>query len=925
MSERFVRRIRRLIHVGALCAVLAPSASGQVPDGERYTLVLQGVPLSEALELLAGTTGIELVYPSRHVAGKRVYCNGRSLEPEALLRCILTGSRLDYVRSSSGAYILIESVAEPSRYGGVAGTVVDGVTGAPLARANVLLAEAQTGTTTNEAGLFTMPSLVSGPYRVVVTYVGYRPGVDSVWVRPGATQRLRVALQPEEVVMKPLVISGLTQRLPSQGLGAGLLRPGAAEARDWEGAADVIRGAVWIPGVTIQQPFADLHIQGGATGEHATLLDGVPVRDPVSLGRYLSAFSPLAIGRVTVHKAGFGADRGSHLSGVVEVEHDVAFTDDEHLAVSVDPVSLNGRLGGRLRFPGTSSATFMAAARTSVWGLYRDAGISDLLRSWNAVDPLLASVWTGEPLTTLPLRSVRNEPTVAFSDVHAATRLQLTPFQSLYVSAYRAHNELSSELAATAGENPPETSRLILTRDGYAWTNWVGQARYALLLGARSTLIVQAQGSWNESLASYFMAEGEVAPSIPGAGHSVVVYEAAAGPASHEENHIRELALKADLSHSVSPGHRVGVGLGATHVQSDLLLGNPFVAPFMHSADAWHLAGSATGQLALGLGAAVEPGLRLTYLPERRHLYAEPRLAVRYDGMGSPVGAYALRLAGGLYRQFINRYSLTSAGATSLVPATLLWLPTDASTAPPMAYHLSADALLVPGKTWTVSLDAYYKWQPRLLTLDYVTLVERDTAGEGGGSPEVLRQSEFVVAGRGRAYGVGVRALREGDRLTWAVSYRFSQAEHRVPGRFYEGSAPPPWNEPHVLQVNADVQISPAFEVGADWRSVWGRTWGLRRAYYDYIAHREYDGLFADLDLSDPSDSVLPPLHQLDVGGSYLMSLGRARVRARLSVAGVLDRRNVYDWSFGTDDGSASRVGRLLPGRHLTFGLRLDY
>ena len=36
--------------------------------------------------------------------------------------------------------------------------------------------------------------------------------------------------------------------------------------------------------------------------QHITLLDGVPVRDPVSLGRYLGAFSPLALNRMTVYQ-----------------------------------------------------------------------------------------------------------------------------------------------------------------------------------------------------------------------------------------------------------------------------------------------------------------------------------------------------------------------------------------------------------------------------------------------------------------------------------------------------------------------------------------------------------------------------------------------------------------------------------------------
>lgn len=923
-----------LILLSALCWLGGSDARAQDTDGRgvserRYTLVLRGVPLGEALEQLARTTGMDLVYPSRHVTGKRVYCDGRSRAPEALLRCVLAGSGLDYVRSSSGAYILFASVAEAPQYGGVIGTVVDGVTGEPLAHANVLLAEARTGTTTNAAGLFTMAALVSGPHRVVVTYVGYRPVEDSVWVRPGSTQRLHVALQPDPIAMEPLVVEGLTQRLPSQGLGSGRLTPRESQrVGGVAGTTGGIRGATVIPGVTAQLPFADLHIQGGGAGEHVTLLDGAPVRDPVSLGRYLSALSPLAIGRVTVHKAGFGAERGSHLAGVVEVEHDVAFPGDEHLTVTADPVSLNARLGGRAPLGGASSATFMAAARTSVWGLYRDAGIASLLRSWNTVDPALMALWADAPEAGPPLgpvRTLRNEPEVAFSDLHAAVRLHLTPFQNLYASAYRARNELSSELAAVRRDGSADADRLMQSADAYAWTNWVGQVSYANLLGARSTLMVQAFGSWNESLGSYAAVEGAAPPVTNAARLPARVSAYASGVDGREENRIRELTLKAELNHSVSSDQQVYVGVSAAHVQSDLLLWNTFIAPFQSDAEAWNIAGTVAGRRALGIRTTVEPGLRLTYLPGRRSLYAEPRLSVRHDGAAGPAGAYAVRFAGGLYRQFISEYALTSAGATALVPWTLVWLPVDGSVAPPRAYHLSADALLLPGEAWTIALDVYYKWLPRLLTLDYPSLLAEGAYRKGEGVPGVREHAALAVAGQGRAYGAGLRARHQGHRLTASVAYSYGRAVRKVPGRFRGASMPAPWEEPHVLQGSADVRLTPRLELGAEWRSVWGRTWGLRRAYYDYLANGTYARLFAGYDLDDPAAAELPPLHRLDIGASYRLRFGRAEVRMRLAVANLLDRHNVYDWSLTRTYASPSRVARALPGRRLLWSAQLSY
>ncbi|MEE8501424.1 MAG: carboxypeptidase-like regulatory domain-containing protein, partial [Kiloniellales bacterium] len=306
-----------LLGVGLCCLMGSRSAYGQTANDGAYTLVLRGVAMNQALEELVRLTQIDLVYNSDLVVGKHVYCAGRDLSAEALLRCVLARSGLDYVRSSAGTYILIEGLERPPRYGDLAGSIVDQVTGEPLPYANVLLADASAGTTTDKAGLFSFSSVLSGMHRLVVTYVGYEAAVDSVWVGAGDAKRLEIALRPKELTMVPIVINGLVQRLPSSELGTGTLASHQLEAFHGAGTPDVARGVSGLPGIAVHQPLADLHIQGGASGEHLTLLDGVPVRDPVSLGRHLSAFSPLALDRLTVHKAGFGAEHGSHLSGVI--------------------------------------------------------------------------------------------------------------------------------------------------------------------------------------------------------------------------------------------------------------------------------------------------------------------------------------------------------------------------------------------------------------------------------------------------------------------------------------------------------------------------------------------------------------------------------------------------------------------------------
>ncbi len=912
-------------HVFAFVLIIAIGVEPAAAQDEgRYSLVVRGVPLSQALEQLAYTTGIDLVYTSADVAGKQSYCSGRNLDPPGLLSCVLKGSNLDFVRSSSGAYVLIDAVAAAPRFGQLAGSVTDADTGEPLSYANVLLADARTGTSTNESGFFTFASLLTGPHRVVVTYVGYETATDSVWIDPGEHRRVRIALKSAESTLAPIVIDGLTQRLPSSGLGRGDRSSEHLRSMGPAATSDITRGLTAITGVALQQPLADLHIQGSGAGEHVTLLDGVPVRDPVSMGRYLGAFSPLALGRVTVHKAGFGAHAGSNLGGVVEVEHDVSALGGDRLSLSVDPVSVNGRAESRFRLPNGREGSAMAAARGSVWSAYRDPAVASLLENWHAVDPLVAPTWVdhyqGAEESVLTVR----DPTVQFSDLHGAVRLNLSPFRTLYASAYRARNRLASEFASSRSGEAFAAARLMLTHDVYDWTNWVGQIRHSWLLGARATFSTQLSGSWNESRYDYFgiydstgaiASMDELARVSDARRAKLTSY-----PDANEDNHIREIAWRSRFSYSLSPRHQFDADLSATHTKSHFLFDNMLATPIAHMSDVWLVSGSIEGRHNFELGTVFEPGLRLTYLPNRETMYAEPRLALRHDASAGRFGSLALRAAGGLYRQFVNQLDVTSSGATSLIPTSMVWLPLDGSLAPPRALHLAAEALLMPHPMWTISVEAFQKWQQRLLMLDYAAI-----ADSGPSTASLTSQRHFVTAAPGHVKGASLRVRRDGGHVNSSLTYSFVQAKRRYPNRFDGTLQPVPWNSPHRLTADVTADLFDGVQALANWEAGWGRKWALRRSYYDYLAFHQPPENVAPFDLQDPSSSAAPAYYRLDAGLSFRTHWKTFDAEFRLFATNVTNRHNVYDFSLQHGRDGVEPIPRTLPGRHLYFSARVSY
>jgi hypothetical protein len=907
-----------LVGLGLVGGLLGGPAHAQEADTSRaaegrYTLALRDVPLDEALQTLVSRARIDLAYSTTLVEGRTVYCRARDARVERLLACVLEGTGVDYLRTASGSYLLVESPNAPPPVGRIAGRVVDAATGEPLPDANVLLADASTGTATNEAGQFAVAPVLAGEHRLVVTYVGYQTAVDSVQVPPNGRDTIRVALSRDVMATDPVIVDGLQRRLPASTLGRAELDASVLTQPSARGTPDVLRSAGRQMGVSLNRPLAEINVQGGSSGEHVMHLDGVPVREPVSLGGLLSAFSPQALGRLTVHKAGFGAAEGSYTAGVLEARHALSRSDARHAAARVDPLSVNGRADADWRVDGGTGQA-MVAARSSLWGAYRAPSLHRLLDTRTALDRPLTPSWTGTALSApfdAPTPTQRRAAHVQFRDLHGAVRQEITPFQQLSVSGYRGSTRLGTDVASAVPEGGGR--RLLLSQDRYDWTNSAVQARYEWLASSRTTGHVQLWGSWHDSntffgfRADSLLAEG-TAPEPPAADERIV--DAHSG----EGNQMAEWGARATVDVSVSSDVRLRAGVAPQFLRGTFRVRNPFLGILEHTSSDWRVGSYAEAEVSPGVDLTATAGTRLTYVRARDAVYAEPRLSLRYDGWTTPLGDVAVRLAGGVYRQYVTQAEISSAGPTSVVPSVQFWLPVDRTLAPARAYHAAGSLLLTPSPDWSARLEAYYKRQPRTLQVDYAGLVRPPIPSRPPVERALNGQSDFLAAGQGRAYGAAVHLQRDGERVSGGVTAEWSRTERRYPGRFDGRFVPAPWAQPLRLAANLDVALADDLHALADWTGTWGRSWALRKGYYDYLALAS-DAPFPTYDLTRPGRQTLAPFARLDLGVKGERAVGDVTLEAQLRLVNVLDRRNAFDRSLGTTGTRTEPVPRTLPGR----------
>ena len=916
-------RIRLCWLTTVLCVSLfVDPVSGQ--ERETYSIVLQGVSLSEALAEVLKVAPVDIVYSNELVTGKLVFCREKDVSLEELLQCILSGTGIDYIRSSAGTYILLEAREIGPRFGSVGGGVFDAETGAPLPFANVLLADGSAGTTTNEDGLFTLASLVSGQQPMTVSYVGYKPAYDTVYVEVGNANKHAFYLEADEFKIDPIVINGLVQRMPSSMLGTGEQLKESLQSLQGGKTADAIQGASQLVGISIQQPVADLYIQGGAGNEHLTLLDGVIIRNPVSMGRHLGAFSPLALERLTVHKAGFEARYGSQLTGIVSAEQDLSTTTPVSGAIMIDPVSINGRFIGALKNDNGGEGVFMVAARKSNWGTYEDKDVRSLLTQWSDIDPLITSFLVRQPISVDAIRQLDHDVDVDFSDLHFASRFRFNPFHMTHASLYRAVNDLGSSQSvfhASSGDNAPF---VLLSQNGYSWLNWGGQIRHSWLVGARSSLTTQVRGSWHESSLNYqaYFDEQDQPVLTDSLANYLEVFQDSlqANVRSSENNKIRELSIQINLFHSIAANHHIEMGLEGAHTDSRFSFFQPFVDPYYTHPSNWHWSGFVESTYSFGPRMVITPGLRVTYVPALSTVYAEPRLSWRLDGATSNLGNYAFRLSGGVYRQYVNQLELTGYGSQTIVPTAYFWLPLDGSYAPSRSYHLAFDAMLLPAQQWELRVEAYFKWLHRMLDYDHVRVQDLETEDD-----QNVLQSAFLTPANGRASGIGVSLGYNDDALAGNVAYEYSETKKQFPGRFEDRSITVPWNVPHRLRLHGEVRFAKNVQFESTWTQNWGRAWGLRRGYYDVFAIWDPNTELALPDLDSPTKDTLPIYQRLDIGLTYLWQNKEYSTRIQLFMLNVLDHDNVYDNNVEAQIETFRTIPRRLPGRQLTASIRFDF
>ena len=913
----------------------APAAFGQ---SRQYT------PLRDALVEFQNIWHIDLAYDAALVENRWTSWS----EPEKQnaiddLATLLVGTGLVAYRLPSGTYGL--RVAE-QRLGRISGIVLDATTRQPLADASITLVGTPYGTSTDDLGHFEIDHVKAGDLLLRIGYVGYETERRPLILVPGGDLTVNTRLVPNLIEFRPVEVLSVTQPIAPQLAGLNYLQGHEMEDLIGIGTMDPVRSIRDVAGVSVNEGNASFHIQGGHEGDHQFLLDGSPVYDPTHAFGITGKFSAFALDRVTVHKAGFPASLGSYSSGLVRAEH--AFTNEPgtRADVSMDPIALNARVSTQFGATSGIPTSLMVAYRTSVWNGWwsgaRSSSVDKLLLDWNQPDIFLhrASLY--------PMKSIRPDiyddfigrlaevpppavPNIRFSDLHVATQLS---YRSVLVraSVYSGSNRLlGRHLIARVLEGDDTIPR----PDSYEWLNHNSQISATVPLTERSDLVTQVRSSYYRLSHKYAGLDRDDARLITFADRLFIDLTPA-----EDGNKIREIGVQQTYNLDFDPGS-LAVSWEYLSQGHRFVVRDIFPQGILHERTTSTAALFVEQTLRPHRHVDVTAGTRFTYLPARSHIYIEPRFGISTRLPINDRTSFVSHVAGGAYHQFLNQFVVSTISPSTLIPSTRIWLPVDESLPPPLSYHAAADLGLEFLDYWSLRLEGYYKDQPRVFRIDYPRLWQPENGAVADDEVvDLTSQADFVALAKGRAFGISGILQHESPWLEILVRYDQSVAEREYAFRGGEiRMEPVPWSEPHRLHVNAGIRLFSRLNVSARWRGVWGRMWGFRQAYYNYLATDTDQGLtFGAVDFREPTTELhrLDPLKQLDLGVTYEFKTGPLGVQLRADLLNALNRKNqaalflreidVPDPdAFGEEAADLAIESQHLIERALTFSLRLRW
>ena len=248
------------------------------------------------------------------------------------------------------------------------GTISEEKSNESLIGVSVFFPEAQTGTSTNEYGFYSI-TLPKGTYKVVISYLGFETIIKTIILTENSTQNFNLtdALENLEEVVITQNVESLNIKKPQMSINS-LTSSTIKEIPVVLGEADIIKAITLLPGVTSAgEGSSGFNVRGGSADQNLILLDEATIYNSSHLFGFFSVFNPDAIKDLKLYKGGIPARYGGRVSSVLDIYQKDGNSKEFHANGGIGIVSSRLLLEGPLK---KDKGSFLLGGRSSYAHLF---------------------------------------------------------------------------------------------------------------------------------------------------------------------------------------------------------------------------------------------------------------------------------------------------------------------------------------------------------------------------------------------------------------------------------------------------------------------------------------------------------------------------------------------------------------------------
>lgn len=675
-------------------------------------------PLNVVLLQMARKYQVQISFDDQLLSSYHITVHRTFKEAEKAIDYLLGGLPLAYQKSGE-VFIVYKTTGKAShKYFTLSGRVMDNHTGESLPYSHI--STKNSGGISDLNGNFSISLPGDSAVQIRISYLGYY--ILDTLLSPGSKHSL--GLTPSMVGLKEVVIKGdVIERSGQIGEEAGLIRLNHKVAYRLPGNGDnaVFNFLRLQPGVLAAGERSSEMIMWGSYSGHSQLLfDGFTIFGLKNYNDNISFVNPYMAKDIRVLKAGYAANYGDRVGGIVDITGFNGNTEKPSVNLNINNMTVNGMIS----LPVNKRASFTLAYRHTYYNFYDEEDLNITSRSRQNSRKADISVY----------------PDYLFRDLNIKYAGNSKSGDSYYLSLYSGKDQFSynidQELTGTQISQEAEEENRQLGGTLFYGHNWKN--------GHSSHLSLSLSGLDRDLYEKQEISRKSNGNAI--SQRELTYFNRILETKLNNKNHI-----------SLSERHSLETGWSYNYTTVTFREDSINGPGSDLQSEAHRLNVYVQDEISLSENLSVTPGIRMDIPFQFSNLYLQPRIKASFDVTDH------LRLNGawGIYNQFISETSVID----DLGNYRYFWALCDNQEVPVLKAHHLVGGLTYRQNGLTLSMEAFYKTTQGISR--YVKLWKQGL--------------EATYQGDARVYGIDLYAKKYIRKHEIWASYTLSQTQEYFP------------------------------------------------------------------------------------------------------------------------------------------------